>query len=547
MEAGERMASETHQPESDASRETTSAAQIVAAIDIGATSVRMVIAQVTDDGKIEVLEKFVRAMRMGQDTFRRGRLRAQAVRAGIGILRDYRRVVDQYDVKHIRVVATSSVREASNADTFLDRVFMATGLEVEVIDTSEESRLTVSAVREALQNVTGIKKRNALVADVGGGSTLMTVMEKGEIAASQSLRLGSIRLQEVLSTSYEPPERSADLLRQQISNTIKVTSGMLPLGKMQTFVAVGGDARFAARLEGKNTSSPHLMLIKASKLDALVKRIESLNTEEIGREFSVPYSDAETIKPALLVYQGLARATGVKDILVSDVSMRDGVILDLARRVTGEEDPALVEGVIHSATTIAEKYHVDMNHAENVSQLSVKLFDALSEEHRLGRRERLLLRVGGLLHEVGGYVSNRAHHKHSYYLIVNSEIFGLSRDEHAIVAHIARYHRRSTPKPSHTEYMALSRESRMAISKLAGILRVADALDRGHAQQVREFSARRRGGELVLEIPGVSDLTLERRAVVNKGNLLEDIYGVKMRLEEASLTSQAVRRIQAVE
>jgi exopolyphosphatase/guanosine-5'-triphosphate,3'-diphosphate pyrophosphatase len=507
----------------------------------------MVIAQVTEEGEIEVLEKFVRAMRMGQDTFRRGRLRAQAVRAGIGILRDYRRVLDQYEVKHIRVVATSSVREASNADTFLDRVFMATGLEVEVIDTSEESRLTVSAVREALQDVTGIRKRNALVADVGGGSTLLTVMEKGEIAASQSLRLGSIRLQEVLATSYEPPERSAELLRQQITNTIAVTSSVLPLKKTQTFVAVGGDARFAARLEGKKTSSPHLMLMKASDLNALVKRIEPLSTDEIGREFSVAYSDAETIRPALLVYQALAKATGVKDILVSDVSMRDGVVLDLARRVTGEEDPALVEGVIHSATTIAEKYHVDMNHAENVSQLSVLLFDALSDEHRLGRRERLLLRVAGLLHEVGGYVSNRAHHKHSYYLIINSEIFGLSREEHAIVAHAARYHRRSMPKPSHTEYMALGRETRMIISKLAGILRVADALDRGHAQQVRDFNARKRGGELVLEIPGVSDLTLERRAVVNKGNLLEDIYGVKIRLEEAALASQAARRTHPVE
>jgi exopolyphosphatase/guanosine-5'-triphosphate,3'-diphosphate pyrophosphatase len=522
-------------------------AETAAAIDIGATSVRMVIAQITEDGEIEVLEKFVRAMRMGQDTFQRGRLRAQAVRAGIGILRDYRRVLDQYDVKHVRAVATSSVREASNADTFLDRVFMATGLEVEVIDTSEESRLTVSAVREALQDVTGIRKRNALVADVGGGSTLLTVMEKGEIAASQSLRLGSIRLQEVLATSYEPPERSAELLRQQISNTISVTSSVLPLKKTQAFVAVGGDARFAARLAGKKTSSPHLMLVKTSALDALVKRIVPLNTEEIGREFSVPYSDAETIKPALLVYQGLARATGVKDILVSDVSMRDGVVLDLARRVTGEEDPALVEGVIHSATTIAEKYHVDMNHAENVSQLSVMLFDALDDEHRLGRRERLLLRVAGLLHEVGGYVSNRAHHKHSYYLTINSEIFGLSREEHAIVAHTTRYHRRSIPKPSHTEYMALARETRMVISKLAGILRVADALDRGHAQQVRDFTARKRSGELVLEVPGVSDLTLERRAMVNKGNLLEDIYGVKLRLEEASLTSQAARRTQPVE
>ena len=125
----------------------------VAAIDVGSNSIRLVIAQVSADGKIEVLENLQRAVRLGQDTFRRGRLTPATIRAAIAVLRDYRRLLDTYGVQRIRAVATSAVREAGNADAFLDRVLMVTGLEVTVIDTSEESRLTVSAVRQDMGKV----------------------------------------------------------------------------------------------------------------------------------------------------------------------------------------------------------------------------------------------------------------------------------------------------------------------------------------------------------------------------------------------------------
>jgi len=195
-------------------------ARTVAAIDVGANALRMVIAEVFSDGRIEVLEQLQRAVRLGQDTFRRGRMGGESMRAAVAILRDYRQLLDLYKVEKVRAVATSAVREAANGDTFLDRVFMATRLNVEVIDTSEESRLTVSAVRQAVGDALGVNQRQTLIADVGGGSTLLTLLENGEIATAQSLRLGSIRLQEVFATNEESPQRSADLLRQHITNAL---------------------------------------------------------------------------------------------------------------------------------------------------------------------------------------------------------------------------------------------------------------------------------------------------------------------------------------
>lgn len=516
-----------------AAKSSPSQAKTVAAIDVGSNAVRMAVAEVAPDGHIEVLERLQRAVRLGQDTFRRGRLGGETLRAAMAVLRDFKEIIDLYQVERVRAVATSAIREASNADTFLDRAFLATGLNFEVIDTSEESRLTVSAVHQAIAGALGVDHDGALIVDVGGGSTLLTLLENGEIVTAQSLRLGSIRMLEMLTNSEDPPERTAELLRHHIGNMLHASQGSLPLGNIRSFVAVGGDARFAARQIGKPTTSADLWVVNRVEFDKLVDRCERHSPEELGKHYGLPFAEVETLNAALLVYQRLLELTGAEQMLVSQVSMRDGLVLELARLVTGEEDTAILEGVIHSAMVLAEKYRVDLTHAQLVSDLAVRLFDELQADHRLSRRHRLLLRVAGLLHEVGGFVSSRSHHKHSYYLIANSEIFGLNRLEIEIIAHIARYHRRSGPKASHFEYLALPREWRVVISKLSALLRVADAICRGHLRSVQEIRFEHHADELIVYLPNVSDLGLEQRAMSVKGDMFEDIYGLRVRLEEA--------------
>jgi exopolyphosphatase / guanosine-5'-triphosphate,3'-diphosphate pyrophosphatase len=542
-----------------------SAAQVVAAIDIGANAIRMALAEVFPDGRIEVLERLHRAARLGQDTFRRGRLGGESMRAALAVLRDFRQVVDLYQAQRIRAVATSAVREASNADTFLDRIFLSTGFHVDVIDTSEECRLTVSAVRQSLGSRLAPPEQSpkttlkmepkgtipfslqenwdspgqtgdspqvlALIADVGGGSTLLTLLENGQIDTSQSLRLGSIRLQEMFSISEESPERSADLLRQHISTALDNVQMPVPLTAITTFVAVGGDARFAAREIGRSAESADLAIVQSADFDAFVDRCERCTAEELSKRHGLPFAEVETVNPALLVLQILLHATRAEQMLVSQVSMRDGLLLELAREVTGREDEDLVQGVIHSALTLAEKYHADVNHAWNVAAVAVQFFDSLQADHGLNQRHRLLLRVAALLHEIGGYVSSRAHHKHSEYLIGNSEIFGLNRNEINIIAEVARYHRRSIPRAQHVNFMALRREDRVVVGKLAALLRVADALIRGHYRRAQEIRLDRRGDDLFVTLPGANRL-LEQRALDAKDDLFEEIFGLKIRLEE---------------
>ena len=510
-----------------------SASVTVAVTDIGSNAIRMAVAEVLPDGRVKVLERTQRAVHLGQDTFVRGRLSNQTTAAAISVLNDYRRILQTYQVDHVRAVATSAVREASNADAFIDRIYMSCGLDMEVIDPSEESRLTVSAVRQALDAAPRIDRHEALIADVGGGNALLTALHDGQIVASESYRLGSIRLQETLSTAEEPPQRAAKLIRRHISGLLGAIAGSFRLAKVRTFIAVGGDARFAARQVGKPTQSPELHRISLKAFDKLLGNCERRTPEELTRKYELTHAEAETLVPALVVYEGLVRATAAGRIIVSDATMRDGLLLDMARVVTGQEDEELATGMLQSARSIGEKYHCDAAHAAHVTEVALRLFDELRGEHGLTRRHRLLLHVAGLLHEVGGFVSSRAHHKHSYYLISQAEIFGLRREERQIVALVARYHRRAVPRSTHLEYMTLPREHRMIVSKLAALLRVADAMDRGHAQQVRSVQFERRANELAVYVKGAADLTLERRALSEKVGLFEDIFGMTVRLEEA--------------
>ena len=243
---------------------------VLAVIDIGSNAIRMMIAQLLPDGKIEVLDQLSQAARLGHDTFRVGRLTGRSMRSAVAILRDYRKVIDSYRADHVRVVATSAVREASNSDTFVERAFMATGLDVSVITVPEESRLTVSAVREVAAEAIRTRQK-VLVAEVGGGSTVVNVLKSGRIIASQGLPIGAVRLQEVLATSHESADQAAKLIDHQVRSAVFSFKNLVPLKGIETFIAVGGDIRWAAHTLGKRARLPNLWSVSRSLEEANAK------------------------------------------------------------------------------------------------------------------------------------------------------------------------------------------------------------------------------------------------------------------------------------
>jgi exopolyphosphatase/guanosine-5'-triphosphate,3'-diphosphate pyrophosphatase len=415
---------------------------------------------------------------------------------------------------------------------------MSTQINVEVIEGTEENRLTYIAVQDVLQQDSSLKNADAIIVDVGGGSTELVLTQNGSVTFANSYRLGSLRMRETLETFRAPAERVRTILDQHINRMVDQLHRNVPVDKVRYMVAISGDAQFAASLLSPNWADVRISSVNVKTFSALTEQLIPTSVDELVRKYRIPYQEAETVGPALLAYSHLARAFHVKQILVPKSSLREGLLKEIAAGGTWTE--GFSEQAVQSALALGAKYAFDEKHSQQVAELSVRLFHELQPEHRLEKRFELLLKIAALLHEVGMFIGDRSHHKHSMYIIMNSELFGLTRKDIALIALVARYHRRATPRPYHEEYTTLDRDSRIAVAKMAAILRVADALDRDHMQQKRALTFSREPGQFVISINDAVDLTLERLALKEKGNLFEEVFGMKAIVRNAESTKGLV-------
>ena len=440
-----------------------------------------------------------------------------------------------------QAVATSSVREAQNRDTFVDRVYIATNITVRAIDEAEENRLTYMAAQTVMESEPDLQQLDVLVVDVGGGSTELLLIEKGYVTFSNSYRLGSLRMRESLETHRAPADRVRTILGQHIQRLVEQIKNSVPIAKAPVMIAMSGDSRFAAGHISKDWAAAKSVRMETKALTGFADKVLPLTPEKIVSKYQLTFQEAETVGPALLVYVHLARAFKTDQILVPKATLRDGLLKEMTLR--GSWSGSFAEQVLHSAKALGTKYHIDEKHADHVAEVCVKLFRALQPEHRMDQRSELILRVAALLHEVGGYVSSRSHHKHSMYLILNSDLFGLTHEDMTVTALIARYHRRALPGPTHPEYAALDRDRRIQVSKMAALLRVADALDRNHIQQVQDITLSREKDQFVIAVRNVEDLTIERLALKEKADLFEEVYGVPVVLREVRAEAEGLPHV----
>ena len=507
---------------------------IMAAIDIGSSAIRMDVAQVHSDGAIRVLDSLKKGVQLGREAFTTGHLSQETIRAACEALRDFKKVMDTYGVVRYRAVATSAVRESSNSETFLDRLLMSTGLDVEVIDEPEENRLTLSAVMDSLRGSPELGKAKSILVEVGGGSTDVAVLSDGELQQSGTFPLGSIRLSAGMTSGSAKHEQQVRLLKKQIASFVANMKREMEIRDAAHFIALGGDVRFAARILKSAGEKARLAFVPKDAFSEFVDSLSRLTLDAMVEKFSIPYLDAETLAPALLTYAQILKETQAQDLIISDASIRAGILQDLAPAEKGERLAKLSVQILSAARSLGRKYHYDESHAERVRELSVRLFKEMQAEQRMTDTHRLYLEVAALLHDIGLFVGPRSHHKHSQYLISSSELFGLRKHEMDLIANIARYHRRALPQRSHVPFVSLDRDERMIVSKLAAIVRVANALDRDHSQSVMDLRISREGDQIVLTAPNLSELPMGRSALAVRGDFFTEVFGKKILLREAA-------------
>jgi len=510
-----------------------------AVIEIGSTGIRMLVAQL-DMNPLQsskawsILDKSELPVPLGRDVFSNGFVTRETLLQCLQILKRFKEQLASWNIsdKHVTVIATSAIREAKNRDAVLDRIMVKTGFRVKVVDGIEENRLMYLAVSEcfkdSLANV-HLEGTNSIILEVGGGSSEIMLIEQGKMAGVHSLRLGTVIIEQQLRAITGSLQEAHRFLEEFIRITRGSLDAELKFANVSQFIAIGAEARIVAEHKGKQISNK-LTIISRDAFNSFADEIQQYSIEECIAMFKIPYAEAQALHIGLMAYKFFLQFTNAQVVLIPDTSIREGLILSRFNEPDKILQQDFESQIVASALTLAKKYKADEKHALYVKKISLKLFDALKKELGLDEKSRLLLEVSAILHDIGMFIRADNHEEHSMYIINHSDIFGLSRDDISIISQVAYYHRGNHSTQNNSQFAMSSRSDRITILKLTAILRIADAIDRGHSQKINDFTIDFRSDTLIIRCKETHNLVLERLAVTQKSNVFESVFGYKVLL-----------------
>ena len=513
----------------------------LAAIDVGTNSVHMVIARPVDGGTPEILAREKVSVRLGQGATDMKHLHRDAIERAVAALTEFRHIADAYGADVV-AVATSAAREAENRSDFQQRVRDETGVDVEVISGVEEARLihlgALSAVPAA--------GRPHLVIDIGGGSTELIVSTGTEPHLVRSVKLGHIRLTDRFFPGGIIRDGAVEECRRHIRSFVAPEARRARAVGFELAVGCSGTIAALAAMAASSRGKRRPRSVANTTIDR--KELDWTVAAVLAREHPDDRKGLAGLEPArrdvivggAVLLSQLFEDLGIESLVISTGALREGVLLD--RFTRREESPA--DGLHHlgdlrrsSVLALARSYDEDLIHVEHATELALQLFDETQHVHGLGASDSELLEAAGLLHNIGRFVAHSAHHRHSYYLIRNSErLAGFTAGELEMIALVARYHRKSAPRKRHSSFRSLSRSDRRKVRLLAGMLRVGIALDRTYRRAVECVHARFNGDTMTIDVEAADgvDVEIEMFSARARASLLADALGcpVEFRMGE---------------
>ena len=484
----------------------------IAAIDIGTNSVHMIVVRVREDLSFEVVDREKVMVRLGAGGLDGKALTSESMTAALQALSKFKRLADSHGVDKILAAATSATREARNGGEFLAQVERQTGFRPRVITGAEEAHL----IHQAAVYGVDVGSARAVVIDIGGGSVEITLGTATSLQLARSFKVGVIRLTERFVLSDPISERDARKLSKYVLGEIDRHCEQIlnigfdrVIGTSGTILSLGNLA--ATTLRGTPPDDLRNLRVPAKQIRRLRKSVSALDLES---RLALPGLDprrADLVVAGAILLDTILRRLGAADLTLCDLALREGLVLDYIRR--NRRHIAQVDRIPdvrrRSVLELAERCNYYADHSQHVVRLALALFDQTRALHGLTDGDREWLEYAALTHDIGGLISFARHHRHSYYLIKNGDLRGFDPEEIEAIALVARYHRRGTPRKSHQEYADLPAPLRRTVRALASILRVAESLDRSHAQVVSGVEVHDRGTDLLIQLHTSSDAELE--------------------------------------
>lgn len=504
----------------------------LAAIDIGTNSFRCIVVEIDPQQGFRILDDEKAQVRLGEGLNQTGKIAAAAQQRAIEALQRMRGIVSGLGATMVEVVATSAVRKASNRKGFLQAVKEATGLEIKIIDGETEAELATLSVHHNF----AMEQQRFAMADIGGGSVEIVIASGRHTETVTSLELGTVFLTEKFIHNDPPTDSELKQLRKHIRKALK-KEGIGEGLPVSSLVGSGGTmtniGAMVMDMRGEQYHSVHRYEVLHSEVVHLLAMLSRKPQKERQNTPGLNPERADIILAGMILTDELLRRTKTNLLRINAKGIREGLILKSLRErgllpVTDEP-----RDWRNSVLEFARSCRFDEQHAEQVTRLALEIFDSIAEPNDLSKRDRELLEAATLLHDIGYFISYHQHHKHSYHLIRHANLFGFTPREREVIANLARYHRKARPKKKHENYAPLCVEDQNLVCQLAGILRLADGLDRRRNHQVSSCSCHLNKQLLELKLTGEGDLSVEIYGAHSKSDLLMETYGYLLDISTA--------------
>src|SRR5580700_6624752 len=505
-----------------------------AAVDIGSNSVRLKIARLTR-GRLRAVHEDREVTRLGEGVFRSGFLTPESMAETVKVLRRFHRSTQQIVTDSVRVVATSALRDARNSQAFLEWVRSATGWRVEIVSGVEEARL----IHLGLVSSPRIDRSPTLMMDLGGGSCELTVTHGGHIRDAVSVPLGAVRLTNEFLR--HDPSRKGELkrLRGFVAREVNRIANRIAVAKVKNVIATSGTAAALVAVAGhmRRGAGRQRAVVSRAEMSRIAKRLARLPVEERRKIQGIGLRRAEIIVSGATVYHELLDRLHLKGFRYSPLGLRDGILAQMSadydrstrsgRQIESERWESILKAVDH--------YRVDRKHALDVRDAALVLFTGLRSLHRLPPEYLEWLSAAAMLYEVGDYVNRNGRHRHTHYIISNSEILGYTPQQRRLIAAIARYLGKSRPTVEDGPMNALSPEEQENVTKASVLLRIARALNMGRSQSVGKVAVSARNGRVSMKLMprGKASVDLEVWSIEKDRSYFREVFGRELSVAAA--------------
>ena len=495
-----------------------------AAIVIGSKNLLMKVYEISAANGIRVLDSISHEYELGKEAYLTRRISFSQIDEICDVINDFMIRLKEYDVKVFQCYATSAIRNAKNQITVLNQIKIRTGVSVNMLSNSELRFLMYKGIQISDIDFDKIIEKNTALLDIGSGSVQVSLFDKQALYTTQNLDIGTTKVREILESVEHNALGYISVMEEYIQYEIDMfRSGYLKDKSIKNVVAIGDEIKNLKRIV------PELKLnltLNYDQICYIFRKIKRASYKDLAVKYGLSIEEARMTLPSVIIYKKFLEQSKAETIYICGTNLCDGSVVDYAlknNKIKINHD--FYQDIIASVKYIGKRYRYNKVHAQYVCELALEIFDRTVKFHGLSKRDRLILEISAILHDIGKYVNMNEPGKNGYQLIISTEIMGLSHKEREEVANVVLYNTKDFPETERLD-SAFWRAEYLRIAKLSAILRLANALDRGHKQKYQKRSIIRKGKELIITVESVQDITLEISLFDKKAKHFSEVMGV---------------------